>query len=79
MTREQVIVDRKAWEHILVTEPWAAAYVVTPPSEEATGPTGDQPDSLTVNGHMFIHVAACPCDRIQAEVARLTASDGGRE
>lgn len=36
-----------------------------------TDPIDDMPDQLTVNGHLFVHVGACPCPRIQAEVARL--------
>jgi predicted DNA-binding protein (UPF0251 family) len=36
-------------------------------------PEGDAPDSMTFHGHYFVHVAACPCPRIQDEVARLAA------
>ena len=38
---------------------------------ERTAPLDDLPDSLEVNGHLFAHVAACPCPRIQGEVNRL--------
>lgn len=34
-------------------------------------PVGDLPDQIEINGHFFVHVAACPCERIQREVARL--------
>jgi len=32
---------------------------------------GEMPGELFVNGHLFVHVAACPCPQMQAEVARL--------
>lgn len=35
------------------------------------GPVGDLPDGITVNGHLFVHVASCPCPRIQSENERL--------
>jgi hypothetical protein len=41
------------------------------PEIEHAPPTGDLPDALNVNGHLFVHVAACRCERIQREVARL--------
>lgn len=50
------------------------------PAPAAGVPIGDEPDPLTVNGHLFVHVAACPCPRIQAEVERLRVpAPGGGE
>ena len=40
---------------------------------DAEAPIGDMPDQLTIDGHYFVHVAACPCPRIQQEVARLAS------
>ena len=36
----------------------------------------DGPDSLTVHGHMYVHVAACPCPRMQQEVERIYLARG---
>lgn len=44
-----------------------------------TAPEGDMPDRLTVDGHLFVHVAACPCERMQREVARLAPHAPDRE
>ena len=44
------------------------------PWEDWPAPTyilDDLPDQLIVNKHHFIHVASCPCPRIQREVKRL--------
>ena len=49
----------------------AIGWLVVPDQPEQ--PVGDLPDALTIHGHRFVHVAACPCLRIQAEVARLDA------
>ena len=40
---------------------------------DAEAPIGDMPDQIKINGHHFVHVASCPCPRIQAEVARLAS------
>lgn len=42
-------------------------------------PKVDMPDGITVDGHLFVHVAACPCPRIQREVARLAPHAPDRE
>jgi hypothetical protein len=42
---------------------------------DLAAPKGDLPDALTVDGHLFVHVAACPCPRIQAVVARLATPE----
>jgi len=31
--------------------------------------------NVRMNGHLFVHVAACECEATQAEVARLTPED----
>ncbi len=35
--------------------------------------TGAGDESITIDGHLYVHVAACPCPEMQAEVARLEA------
>jgi hypothetical protein len=33
------------------------------------------PESITVDGHMYVHVAACPCPEMRAEMRRLGLDD----
>jgi hypothetical protein len=76
-------VDVKRVEVREFTETVAAEYArllpAATPSPDAGEPQGDQPDQITVQGHMFVHVAACPCPRIQGEVARLAAQKGSTD
>jgi hypothetical protein len=55
-------------QHILAAMREARAL-----ADDDAAPIGDMPDGITLNGHLFVHVAACPCPRIVAEVERLAA------
>jgi hypothetical protein len=39
--------------------------------DEQPYPEGTISDTMLIHGHHFVHVAACPCLPMQAEVARL--------
>lgn len=62
-------------ERVVLQAPIARALRAALDAAPRLDVEGDMPDSLTVNGHLFAHVAACPCPRIQAEVARLAEQD----
>ena len=58
-----------AYCHNTDPQPCLCVATAAPPS---AGIDVDMPKGrATIDGHLFVHVAACPCPEMQAEVARL--------